>query len=225
MKKTEFQKIEKFMLECMKDCAHDSEHIYRVLYTALHIAETEFKVNTDILIAACLLHDIGREAQFKDPGICHAAEGGEMAREFLAELGWLKEDSEHVKHCISTHRFRSKNPPKTIEAKILFDSDKLEVTGALGIVRTLIYKGQVGEPIYAMANGCIDPGTDSESPESFYKEYHFKLEKLYSRFYTKEAQNIANKRKGISQLFFNSLADEINTEYEFKNHLQKILED
>ena len=78
MKKTEFQKIEKYMLECMKDSAHDSEHIYRVLYTALHIAETELMVNTDILIAACLLHDIGREAQFKNSSICHAAAGGVM---------------------------------------------------------------------------------------------------------------------------------------------------
>lgn len=225
MKKTEFQKIETFMLKCMKDSAHDSEHIYRVLYTALQIAETELIVNMDILIAACLLHDIGREAQFKNPDLSHAVEGGEMAKEFLTELGWQKQDTEKVKHCISTHRFRSENPPETIEAKILFDSDKLDVTGALGITRTLIYKGQVGEPIYAITNGGIDSGTDLESPESFYKEYHFKLEKVYSKFYTREAQNIADKRKEISRLFFDRLVDEIKTEYEFKSLLFKLLKD
>lgn len=225
MKKTEFRKIESYMLECMKDSAHDSEHIYRVLYTALHIAETELKVNTDILIAACLLHDIGREAQYKDPDICHAAEGGKMAEKFLTSIGWIKKDSRHVKDCISTHRYRSDNPPKTMESKILFDSDKLEVAGALGIARTLIYKGHVGEPIYTATNGKIDSGTDSKSPESFYKEYHFKLKKMNTKFYTKEAQNIADKRKEISKLFFNSLVNEIDEEYGFKDHLPKILED
>ena len=57
---TDFQLIEEYMLECMQDSAHDKEHIYRVLYVALDIAEQERHVDYDLLIAACLLHDIGR---------------------------------------------------------------------------------------------------------------------------------------------------------------------
>lgn len=38
MNKDHFKKIEVYMLECMKDCAHDKDHIYRVLYLALDIA-------------------------------------------------------------------------------------------------------------------------------------------------------------------------------------------
>jgi uncharacterized protein len=225
MKKAEFQKIENYMLECMKDSAHDPEHIYRVLYTALKIAKTESAINTDILIAACLLHDVGREAQFENPDICHAAEGGIMAERFLKSIGWTEKDSRHVKDCISVHRYRSDNSPKTIEAKILFNSDKLDVTGAIGIARTLMYKGRVGESIYTIKEGNIDSGTDSKSPASFYKEFHFKLARLYEEFYTAEAKNIANKRKEISQLFFNSLVNEIDEEYGFKDALPQILED
>ncbi len=54
------------MLSCMNDGAHDRQHIYRVLYYALDIAE-EYCIDQDVLIAACLLHDIGRDAQFRNP--------------------------------------------------------------------------------------------------------------------------------------------------------------
>lgn len=52
--------LEDFMLCSMDDAAHDKEHIYRVLYNALEIVKTEKAVDHDVLIAACLLHDIGR---------------------------------------------------------------------------------------------------------------------------------------------------------------------
>ena len=72
MTKTEYHAIKGFMNEKMQDAAHDKHHIYRVLYSALDIASHETSVDMDVLIAACLLHDIGREEQFKKPGLCHA---------------------------------------------------------------------------------------------------------------------------------------------------------
>lgn len=59
MQKT-YTQIEQYMHDCMLDSAHDVEHIYRVLYNALQIAEAEIGVDRDVLIAACLLHEIGR---------------------------------------------------------------------------------------------------------------------------------------------------------------------
>lgn len=56
----DYDKTEAYMLQCMRDSAHDREHIYRVLYTALDIAESEPSADPEILTAACLLHDIGR---------------------------------------------------------------------------------------------------------------------------------------------------------------------
>jgi uncharacterized protein len=79
MNKLMFVTIENYMHECMKDSAHDPEHIFRVLYLSLNIASkiTE-EINFDILIASCLLHDIGRGEQYKNPNICHAEVGGIM---------------------------------------------------------------------------------------------------------------------------------------------------
>ena len=59
MTKKTYEQLEAYMKSCMQDSAHDMEHIYRVLYTALDIADHEKDVDYDVLICACLLHDIG----------------------------------------------------------------------------------------------------------------------------------------------------------------------
>lgn len=211
MDKATYDKIEQYMLKMSDAFAHDSLHIYRVLNQALKIAEKHENVDRDILIAACLLHDIGREAQFKDPKICHAVEGGKMAYEFLLSLGWREEDCRRVKDCITSHRFRNDLLPETIEAKILFDSDKLDVTGALGIARSFIYMGQVGVPLYSVdENNAVYDGTGENEPDSFFKEYHIKLKKLYDGFYTEEARRIAQKRREFIKLFYDELLDEVS---------------
>ena len=151
MNRHTFQQIEQYMHRCMEGAAHDTAHVYRVLYHALDIATDEPSADTDVLIAACLLHDIGRPDQYRDPTLCHAAVGIEKAYAFLLELGYAKPFSDHVRSCITTHRFRKSMPPQTIEAKILFDADKLDVTGAVGIARTLLYQGETATPLYSLS--------------------------------------------------------------------------
>jgi uncharacterized protein len=98
----------------------------------------------------------------------------------------------------------------TIEAKILFDADKLDATGAMGIVRTLTYTGKNDEPLYTVdENGKMQNGEDADEPVSFLREYHFKLKKLYDRFYTPEASAIAEKREKIAKKFYKALVEEI----------------
>lgn len=213
MKKEAYQQMERYMLSCMEDSAHDREHVYRVLYNALEIAKSETAPDYDVLITACLLHDIGRKEQFANPSLCHAMVGGEKAYKYLTEHGFDRDFSEKVRHCIQTHRFRSGIQPESIEAKILFDADKLDVTGALGIARTLMYKGNVVEPIYTkLPDGSISDGTQDTAP-SFFHEYKFKLEKLYDKFYTAAGARLAQERRQIAAAFYESLYREVNAGY------------
>jgi len=85
MQKDMYLKIEKYMHSCMNDGAHECQHIYRVLYSALDIAN-EYNIDKDVLIAASLLHDIGREAQFHNSRLDHVIIGAEMAYDFYGEL-------------------------------------------------------------------------------------------------------------------------------------------
>ncbi len=216
--------LENFMLSCMEDTAHDKEHIYRVLYNGLEIAKTEKNVNYDVLIAACLLHDIGRKEQFENPALCHAAVGSEKAYKFLLKHGFDMRYAEHVKQCIQTHRYRKNNQPQSLEAKILFDADKLDVSGAIGIARSLLYKGIVSEPLYSvLPNGLVSTGENDDTP-SFFQEYKYKLENLYSKFYTKKAAAMGKERQHIAVEFYNRLYEEVNSSYEDGiNELNKII--
>ena len=209
MKRCEYEQIENCMLRCMQDSAHDKDHVYRVLYNAMVIAREECCTDMDVLIAACLLHDIGRPEQIADPAVCHAQVGAEKAYAFLLEAGWAPERAEHVRQCIRTHRFRKGAPPESIEAKILYDADKLDVTGAIGAARTLQYNGALGEPIYETSpDGTILDGTGAEEGDSFFREYRWKLCRVYDRFLTASGARLAAQRRQAAEDFYRSVLQE-----------------
>ncbi|MDE5951901.1 MAG: HD domain-containing protein [Acetatifactor sp.] len=214
MTKETYQLLEKYMLSCMGDSAHDKEHIYRVLYSALEIAQAEQDVDYDVLICACLLHDVGRREQFDNPSLCHAQVGAEKAYRYLMEQGFEESFAARVRHCILAHRYRNNNVPETIEAKILFDADKLDVTGAIGIARTLFYKGRVSEPLYNVdSQGRVQDGTEDTEP-SFFQEYKYKLENIYSHFYTKKGAEMAQARRQAAADYYENLLQEVRLIYE-----------
>ena len=213
MDRASYVLIENYMLSCADESAHDKEHIYRVLYNALEIARDEENVDYEILITACLLHDIGRKEQLADPSLCHARVGGEKAYGFLRSNGFDEVFAANVRDCIVSHRFRKENLPQTPEAKILFDADKLDVTGAIGIARTRQYQGQTDRPLYFLReDGTVSDGTDDPS-ESFFQEYKRKLEKIYDRFYTKKGMELAKQRQETAVRIYRDLLREVSEPY------------
>ena len=223
MNKQTYTLLENYMLSCMEDSAHDKEHIYRVLYNGLEIAKTESNVDYDILIGACLLHDIGRKEQIENPALCHAEVGSKKAYDFLIEHDFETAYAEQVRHCILTHRYRKNNPPQSLEAKILFDADKLDAAGALGMARTLVYKGAISDPLYSLLpDGMVSSGENDTTP-SFFQEYKFKLEKIYDRFYTAKGEEMAKQRQQAATDFYNSLYQEVSASYKNgKDELEKL---
>ena len=207
MQRTQYEKIENYMHSCAGDSAHDKEHIYRVLHHALEIAKTEEHVDYDVLITACLLHDIGRPEQFADPSLCHAVVGSEKAARFLASLGLEQDFILKVCHCIRTHRFTNRQTPESLEAKILFDADKLDVVGALGIARTLQFQGKHNFPLYELQE---DGSIELEQGRSFFQEYHRKLTKLYDGFLTREGHRLAQQQQVAAQAFYDALYQQIS---------------
>lgn len=209
MDRAEFQAIEGYMLQQMADMAHDAQHVYRVFYTALDITGRETEADRDIVAAAALLHDVGRAAQARDPALCHAQVGSEMAYRFLTrELGWDEGRAGHVRACVLTHRFRSDRPPESLEAKIVFDADKLDVTGAIGVARTLMYGGQVGQGLYRLdQDGKVLTG--AETAPSFFREYNFKLRGIAGGLYTRRARELVRGRQKAADDFYGALLAEV----------------
>ena len=230
MTKEQYRRIEDYMLACMGESAHDREHVYRVLYLALDIAETERAADRVILIAAALLHDVGRPEQTADQSLDHALVGADKAERFLRAQGYGEDFVTHVSACIRSHRFRRARPPESIEANILFDADKLDVCGATGIARTLQYGGSLGCPLYHRdAEGRISDGGEGHDGKrdaagiSFFQEYHYKLEKLYDRFLTPRGEELARQRKEAARAFYEALLSEVRSPEETGRTLLEVL--
>lgn len=142
-----YKKILEFVQKELSCSAHNLDHVFRVYNLCLLLAKYENSVDLEVLIPSALLHDIARvkESRNETGEIDHAVLGSEMAEDILRVLEYEEEKIRKIKHCIIAHRFRTGNEPKTIEAKILFDSDKLDVIGATGIARTFMLAGQFGQ--------------------------------------------------------------------------------
>lgn len=194
----------------VNDEVHGFGHIQRVYRLCEKIGEAE-GADMEILLTASLLHD----AQGSHPGENsrddHHLRSAEFAEEILREMHWEKQRIEAVQHCIRAHRFRKENLPQSLEAKVLFDADKLDVIGAIGIVRALAYAFQAGTPVYAEPSQHFLKQWETLPDElhSAYHEYLFKLRHIASRLITPTAQAIAKHRQAFLNDFFEVLAVEM----------------
>ena len=148
--------------------AHDIFHAKRVHDVALRLAnECEETVDLDVLSAAAWFHDIGRPRERVGEIDDHDRWGARKAAELLENEGVATDLIHEVKYCITTHSIRDSSPePETIEAKLLFDADKLDAAGACGIVRLSCIigerSGRAGERYATIDDATISEGDTSE---------------------------------------------------------------
>jgi uncharacterized protein len=197
----------------VSDPVHGFDHVMRVYRIAERIALAE-GADLEIVRAAALLHDAdGSATAGGDEGrLEHHQASAAFARKILEAEGWAEERIAAVEHCIRAHRFRDESEqPSTLEAKILYDSDKLDVIGAIGVARTIAFDVVVGQPIYAepsqrfLKTGEKEPGEIHSS----YHEYLFKLRKIKDRLHTPSARALAQGRHRFLEEFFERLPAEI----------------
>lgn len=196
------------------DPVHGFDHVQRVLSVAESIG-AELGADLEIVRAAALLHDASGAAP---PGATrteggradHERASAEFARGVLKREGWADSRIEEVLHCIRAHRYRGKEAPATLEAKVVFDADKLDVLGAFGIARTLGYATQAGQPAYAEPSRRFRERGEGEPGEahSAYHEYLFKLRRVAERLHTEPARRMAAERRRLLDAFFEQLARE-----------------
>jgi uncharacterized protein len=194
------------------DPVHGFDHVLRVYRLAERLARLE-GADAQIVLAAVLLHDAqGSSAGQVAARLDHQHASAEFAGQILQAEGWPAERIAAVQHCIRAHRFRDeREQPVTLEAQVLFDADKLDALGAIGVARSVAYAALAGQPAYAdpsprfLESGQLAPG----EPHSAYHEYLFKLRKLKARLYTPAAREIADQRHAFMMEYFDRLGKEI----------------
>jgi uncharacterized protein len=134
-------------------------------------------------------------------------------------MQYPEETIRKVQHCIQTHRFRSEREPVSIEAKILYDADKVDSMGAIGVARFYMIAGELREQLYSFvpvdqytaenivggkANGRIKEISKHTPNLEFEKMKH-----IPQKLHTAKAREIAAERVKFMAEFFVRLRSEI----------------
>jgi uncharacterized protein len=205
--------VEAFAREQVQEArgSHDWEHTLRVVRLCRRIGPPE-GADMTVLLSAAYLHDIGRHLQDQAKGaLCHARKGAELAAPFVAGLHLSETEKSNILHCIASHRFRGNGIPNTLEARVLFDADKLDAIGAVGVARAFLFAGEVGARLH-------NPDIRIEETKSYsvddtgYREFKVKLRKIKDRILTETGRHIAEDRHRFMEQFFIRFIQEFNGE-------------
>jgi len=189
------------------DSAHDFEHTMRVYKNAQKICKKE-KANEKLVLSAALLHDIVSYPKSDKRSKISSIESAKKSKKILEKLDFTKKEITIISDAIKDHSFSQNKIPKTIEGKILQDSDRLDALGAIGIARVFATGGSLKRPFY----NIDDPFCERRIPDDHtWTVDHFfaKLFKLESLMNTKSGKAEAKKRTRILKEFLNQLKQEL----------------
>jgi len=214
------------------DSAHDFDHVLRVVQLADRIARAE-GADVDIVRAAALLHDIGLD----EGRAGHETSAANRAKDILRGLrpersaaqskdATAPDDADPraysesfisaVAHAIESHRFRSGPTPQTLEAQVLFDADKLDSIGAIGVARAVAFGAHRGQRLWAdVPAEYADPMDGREADprqHTSVHEFHVKLKKIKDRMFTATGRAIAEQRHAYMVGFYEQLDREVKGE-------------
>ena len=195
----------KTILASAGEGCHDFDHTLRVLENARMLADEEACTEAEkfMIELAALLHDCARPEEFASRGkVCHAALGAEKAESILRDHGCRDEAMiRTVCDAVRCHRYRGKARPQSRVAKVLYDADKLDSIGAVGIGRAFHYAGCLGARLHnTEAEARNSPEYSRE--DTAYREYLVKLRHIPERLTTASGRRHARERTEFMHEFF-----------------------
>jgi uncharacterized protein len=189
------------------DAAHDLEHVRRVVRNARMLAAEE-GARLEVVLPSAWLHDavtVPKDSPLRSRASRLAAE---QAVQRLRSWGWPEALLPEIAHAIEAHSFSADIAPRTIEAKVVQDADRLEAIGAVGLARCLMLGGALGRPLYATADPFCEnrPADDGVSAVD---HFYTKLLKLEGTMRTEGGRREARQRTEFLQKFLTQLCHEI----------------
>lgn len=188
------------------DVAHDLEHVRRVVRNAQALAAAE-GARLEVVWPAAWLHDcvtVPKDSPLRAQASRLAAD---QAVKWLRSWGCPEALLPEIAHAIEAHSFSAGIAPRTPEARVLQDADRLEAIGAIGLARCLMLGGAMGRPLYAPE----DPFCESRRPDdsvSAVDHFYAKLLKLEATMQTASGRREARQRTGFLREFLAQLRRE-----------------
>ncbi len=198
------------------DPVHDFEHVLRVLHVGAWLARAE-SADVETVRLAALLHDVPSRDHTRDT---HEEGAARAAEAMLAVHDQSPALIQAVAHCIRSHRFRrSATQPLSREAKCLYDADKLDCLGAIGIARTFGFAAMHGHPLWHgdACHPAAIPTDATDWPDTPAREWHVKLRHLATRMHTPAGRQLARARHRVMA----DLLDQMHREWSLTDITQE----
>ncbi len=197
------------------DASHDYDHIVRVMALADTLQEREGG-EQPVIWAAVALHDIGQERERRHGGD-HAMIGAEMAADLLTHTQFPQDAIPRVQMAIREHRMTGGTVPSTLEGRILYDADKIDCLGAIGIGRLYCITGLYHQKIYSELPPDIVEPVDPMAVRALRRspdyspsiEFRLLFGNLPARMTTATGRSLAQERYDYMAHFFSRLQHEI----------------
>jgi uncharacterized protein len=174
------------------DGSHDLAHLHRVWLNARAIA-AEAGGDGEILAAAVLLHDCVHVEKSSPLRAQASRLAAERASALLAGLGWAQDRVAAVAHAIAAHSFSAGIAPRSLEARVLQDADRLDAIGAIGVARCFYTAGRMGSALYDR----LDPRAEHRPLDDRHfaiDHFRVKLLRLADGFQTAAGARMAAER-------------------------------
>lgn len=189
------------------DGAHDINHLHRVWRVAQTLLAEHPQADALVVQAACYLHDLVNLPKNHPERAQASQRAARRACDELACAGFPLEKLEGVAHAIEAHSFSAAIAPRTIEAQIVQDADRLDALGAVGLARLFYTAGRMGS---AFAHEDDPLGTQRELDDRAFALDHIelKLAKLPASMQTAAGRKLGESRLAWLRGFRDAFIDE-----------------
>ena len=189
------------------DPSHDMLHIHRVIKTAIELAQEEAG-DLAVIIPAAYFHDFVNVPK-NDPRRTEASRMSAVAAlEYLSSIDYPADKLEAIGHAIEAHSFSANITPRTLEAKIVQDADRLDGLGAIGIARCFTVGGILHRPIYHAPDLMAEQRELDDFANSV-DHFFVKLFKLPAQLQTPAARTEATRRVNFMRAYLEQLKSEV----------------
>lgn len=138
------------------DAAHDVAHVRRVVATARRLAVGE-GADLRVVLPAAWLHDCVTVPKNRPDRANASRLAAAEASRWLHSEGFPEVLVPEVAHAIEAHSFSAGVAPRTAEARVVQDADRLDALGAIGVARLFATAGAMGSSLTHPDDPFADP--------------------------------------------------------------------
>lgn len=187
------------------DAAHDITHLTRVWGNARALLDHHAEADALVVMAAAYLHDLVNLPKNHPDRARASTLAADKACAALRDAGFPASRLDAVGHAIAAHSFSAGIAPRTLEARIVQDADRLDALGPVGLARMLHIGATLGRAI-AHPDDPLARARPLDDARYTLDHIEVKLARLPATMQTEAARTLGQARLDWMQAFRHGFA-------------------